>query len=311
MPRILDYDAGIRAVDTAMAGLDELCAAYFVPGDAPAVIETGPATVAGTLVEGLEAMGVGASDVAWLVVTHIHLDHAGGAGDLVAAFPRATVVVHREGARHMADPSKLMASAYRVFGPRLDELFGPLRAVPEERLRAVDDGDVVDLGGGRRLEVIYAPGHARHHMALEDSESGGIFVGDSMGVFVPEAGVLRPATPPPDFDLELALATLARYRERSPRALYLTHFGPAPADRDLLEEAEERLVRFGEIVERGMRETTDLDALAARLEEETREDYAAVAGRPDLLAKFEALNAFRSSAAGYLRYFQTRNASGL
>lgn len=306
MPATHPLAGGIVAIDCEMAGMSELVAAYLVPGEDPAVVETGPATVAATLAEGLASLGVGSGDVAYFVVSHIHLDHAGAAGDLVETFPNATVVVHREGARHLADPGKLMSSAYRVFGPKLDELFGPLKPVPAERLLAVDDGDRVDLGAGRTLEVVYAPGHARHHMAVQDSGSGVLFVGDSMGVYLPEAGVLRPATPPPDFDLELAIASLDRYRERDPAGLYLTHFGPAPAGRDLLSEAKDKLIRFGDIVREAMRTSTDLDFLAARLQERTREEYAAVWERPDLAAKFETLNAFRSSAAGYLRYFQTR-----
>jgi glyoxylase-like metal-dependent hydrolase (beta-lactamase superfamily II) len=293
-----------------MAGMDGLVAAYVVPGaNGAAVIETGPATVAATLTEGLRLLGIGPSDVSYFVGSHIHLDHAGGAGDLVDTFPAATIVVHRQGARHMADPRKLMASAYRVFGPRLDELFGPLRPVPAGRLKAVDDGDRLDLGGGRSLEIVYAPGHARHHMAVQDSKTGVLFVGDSMGVYLPEAGVLRPATPPPDFDLRLALQSLERYRAIDPAGLYLTHFGPAPADRDFLATAAERLVRFGDIVREAMRESEDLDFVTERLIEKTRDDYAVVWNDPQLLAKFESLNAFRSSAAGYLRYFQSTGAS--
>jgi glyoxylase-like metal-dependent hydrolase (beta-lactamase superfamily II) len=305
-----NLDGDLVGIDCRMGGLDGIVAAYVVPGEnGVAVIETGPATVAATLTEALASMGIGPSDVAYFVGSHIHLDHAGGAGDLVDVFPSATIVVHREGARHMVDPAKLMASAYRVFGPRLDELFGPLRPVPADRLRAVDDGDRLDLGRGRSLEIVYAPGHARHHMGVLDSETGVLFVGDSMGVYLPEAGVLRPATPPPDFDLELALKSLERYRSLSPSGLYLTHFGPAPADRDLLAEAAERLVRFGEIVREAMKESEDLDFITDRLVEKTRDDYAVVWNDPELLKKFESLNAFRSSAAGYLRYFQTSGAA--
>lgn len=306
MPNTIPLDGGIVAVDTELAGKTELCAGYLIPGDRPAVFETGPATVAKTLAAGLDELGLDRDDVAYFVCSHIHLDHAGGAGDMVDLFPQAQIVVHSQGARHMADPTKLMASAYRVFGESLDRLFGPLKAVPGDRLRAVDDGDVIDLGRGRRLDVIYAPGHARHHMAVQDSESGVLFVGDSMGVYLPEAGVLRPATPPPDFDLDLAVQTLDRYRERDPSGLYLTHFGPAPSDRDLLEEAREKLIWFGEIVRDEMRSSTDLDVLAQRLEERTASAYAAVLADPAIRDKFESLNAFRSSAAGYLRYFQTR-----
>ena len=308
-PPVLRLDGDIVAIDCLMSGMEGVIAAYVVPGaSGVAVIETGPATVAGTLTEGLASLGIGPGDVSHFVGTHIHLDHAGGAGDLVPEFPSATVVVHREGARHMVDPSKLMASAYRVFGPRLDELFGPLKPVPSDRLLAVDDGDRIELGGGRALDIVYAPGHARHHMAIQDSATGALFVGDSMGVYLPEAGVLRPATPPPDFDLALALASLERYRALSPTALYLSHFGAAPSDRDFLGLAAERLVRFGEIVREAMRESEDLDFVTERLIERTRDDYAVVWNDPALLAKFESLNAFRSSAAGYVRYFQTTGA---
>src|SRR5262249_23092712 len=141
------------------------------------------------------------------------LDHGGASGDIARRFPNADIVVHPEGARHLADPSKLMASAYRVFGDRLDTTFCPLQTGPQKRIPAVGTGNILHLGGGRSLEIVEATGHARHHMAIQDSASGVIFVGDSMGVYLPEAGVLRPATPPPDFDLEIALATLRRYRE--------------------------------------------------------------------------------------------------
>lgn len=306
MAPIIPLAEGIVAIDTEMAGMREVCAAYVIPGERPAVFETGPATVAGALTRGLEQLGLGSRDVASFVVSHIHLDHAGAAGDIARAFPNAEIVCHVEGARHLASPERLMASAYRVFGDRLDELFGPLQPVAPERIRAVDAGDVIDLGGGRHLEVVKALGHARHHMAVQDSQSGVIFVGDSMGVYLPEGDVLRPATPPPDFDLREALATLRRYRERQPTALYLTHFGPAPGDDMLLGEAERRLVQYGEIVERALADTQDLDEIASRLKEETRADYEIVYQNPELEAKFEALNAFRSSAAGYVRYYQRR-----
>lgn len=306
MPRTFELDGDLIAIDCQMAGMDDLVAAFVVPGETVAVIETGPATVARTLTDGLESLGIGPEDVGYFVGSHIHLDHAGGAGDIASVFPKAKIVVHERGARHMVDPEKLMKSAYRVFGERLDELFGPLRPVPEDRLLAVDEGDALDLGRGRELRIYYAPGHAVHHIAVQDSETGALFVGDSMGVYLPEAGVIRPATPPPDFNLPQALATLDRYRELDPSGLYLTHFGKAPSSGDLLARARERLVRFGDIVEAALRESDDLDFLTERLIEETRDDYAEVWADPELTAKFESLNAFKSSAAGYLRYFQTR-----
>ena len=123
---------------------------------------------------------------------------------IASMFPSAEVVVHEKGARHLADPSRLMASARMVYGDALDVLFGELAPVPAARLRTLDDVGAVDLGDGRRLESHYSPGHAKHHVGLLDSLSGDLYVGDAAGVYIPETGDLRPATPPPDFDLDLA-----------------------------------------------------------------------------------------------------------
>ena len=166
----------------------------------------------------LAALGIEPADLATVVVTHIHLDHAGGVGDIASMFPSAEVVVHEKGARHLADPSRLMASARMVYGDALDVLFGELAPVPAARLRTLDDVGAVDLGDGRRLESYYSPGHAKHHVGLLDSLSGDLYVGDAAGVYIPETGDLRPATPPPDFDLEVALASIGEVRLARPVA---------------------------------------------------------------------------------------------
>ncbi len=303
-PPIIRYPDGIIAIDCEMAGHRGLIAAFVIEGPNPVIIETGPATVMPDLTSGLAQLGIGPQDAATFVGTHIHLDHAGAAGDVALAYPSATVAVHSWGAKHMIDPSKLMASSYRVFGDRLDTLFGPLKPVPEARLRAVDEGDTIDVGGGRHLRVLYTPGHARHHITLHDSDTGALFAGDSMGVYLPEAGILRPATPPPDFDLSLALSALDRYRELDPPAIYFSHFGPAPAGRDMIAEARRKLLEYARIIRQAMATSQDLDYLADRLTEATRDEYAEVYKDPVLTARFEALDAFRSSAGGYLRYFQ-------
>ena len=304
MPPIVRYPDGIISIDCEMAGHHGLIAAFVIAGPNPVIVETGPATVMPDLTAGLTELGIGPGDAATFVGTHIHLDHAGAGGDVAAAYPSATIAVHSWGAKHMADPEKLMASAYRVFGDRLDVLFGPLKPVPADRLRALDEGDTIDAGGGRHLRVLYTPGHARHHISLHDSETGALFVGDSMGVYLPEAGILRPATPPPDFDLHLALSALDRYRELDPATIYFSHFGPAPAGRDMIAEARRKLIEHAVIVRDAMRVSDDLDHVTERLIAATADEYAAVHADPELSARFDALNAFRSSAGGYLRYFQ-------
>src|SRR4051794_32919776 len=145
-----------------MGGSDGITAGFLISGDRPALIETGPARVASTIAEGVAAAGLDPADLGWLVVTHIHLDHAGGLGDLVRTFQNATVVVHPAGARHLAEPERLMASSARVYGDLLDSVYGALRPVPGDRILAAEDGRRLDLGG-RSLEILHAPGHARHH----------------------------------------------------------------------------------------------------------------------------------------------------
>ena len=138
-----------------------------------------------------------------MVVTHIHLDHAGGVGDVARSFPEATVYVHPKGARHLADPTRLVDSAARVYGPLLDSLYGRLDPTPAERIHVLEDGETIPVSSNRALVAVDSPGHAKHHVALHDTLSGVLFAGDAVGVKLPDAGVLRPSTPPPDFDLDV------------------------------------------------------------------------------------------------------------
>ena len=176
-------------IDTRMAGYDGITAGYLIRGDRPCLVETGTAPSAPVVRDALAWLGISADDLATVVVTHIHLDHAGGAGDIAAMFPAAQIVVHQRGARHLADPSRLMAGARLVYGNALERLFGVLTPVPAERIVALDDVGTVDLGGGRRLDSHYSPGHAKHHIGLVDSDSGDLYVGDAAGVYLPETGM--------------------------------------------------------------------------------------------------------------------------
>jgi glyoxylase-like metal-dependent hydrolase (beta-lactamase superfamily II) len=285
---------GVIQIDTRLGGHDRLTAGYLVDGPAPVLVETGSRSSVPTLLAALDALGVSADALAAVVVTHIHLDHAGGVGDVAAAFPGAAVYVHELGARHLADPSRLVASAGRVYGDLLDSLYGRLEPTPAERIHVLEDGSQIDVGGGRSLTAVHSPGHAKHHLALHDSGSGLLFVGDAVGVRLPDVGVLRPATPPPDFDLSLAISSLHRFAERRPAALALAHFGvlsDPPAE--TLAEAEEELCRWAEVAERAWRAGDDVEAgLAAAF----GPDHAEVA----------ILNGIHSNAAGLRRWLDHR-----
>lgn len=319
-PRALG--SGVYMIDTAMSGYSGITAAYAILGDRPCLVETGTATSAPVVQEALAGLGVGADDLATIVVTHIHLDHAGGVGDLAAAYPRARVVVQDSGARHLADPSRLMASARRVFGPAMDSLFGELLPTAGERIDTIADVGTVDLGGGRRLEAHHTPGHARHHLGLIDSATGDLYVGDAAGLYIPPEdasvqtglaadggmGTLLPGTPPPDFNLELALSSLSRLDDLRARRLLFSHYGPITAVTDALERAQEELRVWVGIVKdaRGATgaETFDLDHAVAMVRDRTRERYAALLARPEVAAKFEALSSSAANVAGIARWLE-------
>jgi glyoxylase-like metal-dependent hydrolase (beta-lactamase superfamily II) len=252
----------------------------------------------------LSDLGVHAADLASVVVTHIHLDHAGGAGDIAAMYPAAEIVVHQRGARHLADPSRLMASARAVYGDALDRLFGELRPVPASRIRALDDTGAVDLGDGRELSSHYSPGHAKHHVGLLDSLSGDLYVGDAAGVYIPETGDLRPATPPPDFDLETALSSLRTFSALAPSRLLFSHYGPVSDVPATLERSAEELNLWVEYTRAARSAGLDLDHAVAMVAERTRDRYKAFAADadPELTARFERISGAEANVAGIMHW---------
>jgi glyoxylase-like metal-dependent hydrolase (beta-lactamase superfamily II) len=286
--------------------MEQLTAGFLIDGPMPALVETGSQSSVPAVHAALDALGLGPLDLRWIIVTHIHLDHAGGVGELARDFPNATVVVHERGARHLVDPSRLVDSASRVYGPLLDSLYGRMTAVPEDRLIAAGDGYQVDVGNGRSLILVDSPGHAKHHHAVLDDQTGTLLVGDAVGVLLPDLGVLRPATPPPDFDLDLALQSLQRFAELRPERMVLTHYGPVADAQDTLAAAEEMLHGWVDVAERVIEEAADagIDDVAAALAE-------AFALDPDTLPeavreKAEILNGVHSNAAGIVRYLRQR-----
>ncbi len=292
-------------VDTRMGGYSGITSGYLIRGSRPCLVETGTARSAGIVVAALASLGVDASDLASIVVTHIHLDHAGGVGDLAEAFPNATVVVHERGARHLADPSRLMASAHRVFGPDMDRLFGELRPVPQERIATLGDVGVVDLGDGRHLSAFHNPGHASHHVGLVDSQTGDLYTGDAAGVYVPETADVRPATPPPDFDLDLTLSSLARMRAVGATRLLFSHFGPVLDVEDTLDRSAAELHYWVETVAALHAVTPDVDHAIALVRERDRERHPAFYADQERVAKFDELSGVGANVHGIIRWLDS------
>ncbi|GAA0405153.1 MBL fold metallo-hydrolase [Microbispora corallina] len=302
MDNVTPLGGDVYEIDTRMAGYSGITAGYLILGDRPCLVETGTSTSAPVVRDALASLGVGPDDLATVVVTHIHLDHAGGVGDIAGYFPSAEIVVHEKGARHLADPSRLMASAKMVWGDKLDTLFGSLAPTDAARIRALGDTGAIDLGNGRTLASHYSPGHAKHHVGLLDSLTGDLYVGDAAGVYLPETGDLRPATPPPDFDLGVALDSIALFSALGPQRLLFSHYGPVDDVPATLERSAEELRVWVDLTKQARSEGLDLDHAVAMVRDRTRERYAALRADETTAEQFELLSGAPSNVAGIMHW---------
>ena len=299
---------GITSIDTVMAGERQLNAVYLLDAAEPCLVETGPGADHGRLVASLDSLGLGPAHLAHVVVTHIHMDHAGGAGALLGRYPNARLWVHESGAKHLVDPTRLIASTARTYGEaRMRALYGETRPVDANRVRGVVDGDVITLGD-RTLRVVHTPGHASHHVAIHDDRSGAICTGEAIGTYLPWADCYRPALPPPEVDVDAALASIDSMRRRHPTALLTSHFGPAPDPAEAFDRAAERIQVWAddvrEILERdpASQESEIVDALTQR----ARVEFEADAGRAFERERYDVLGSIRMNAQGLSRYWRKR-----
>jgi glyoxylase-like metal-dependent hydrolase (beta-lactamase superfamily II) len=294
-----------KTIDVRMLGVEGVTGAFLVDGARTALVETGPRSCLEHLLAGLE--GAGVDELDWIVVTHVHLDHAGAAGTLARRWPNATVAVHEVGAPHLADPSKLWSSAARIYGDAMEEMWGGIDPVPEERIRVLRDGDRVDLGG-RSLQAVDTPGHAYHHHALFDDATGILFAGDALGVRLQDVGMIRPATPPPEFNLDAALQSIRRIRDLAPSEVWLTHFGPADgAVEDTCEEAMRSLREWEAWVAEARRSATDLDEVTALVRKRVRDALEKDLSE-EQIARLERTTSYRINTWGYMRYMDRKEA---
>ena len=214
-----------------------------------ALIDCGPSSCLGDLRAELNSRGISVQDLNAVLLTHIHLDHAGASGTLVRENPNLQVYVHELGAPHMANPEKLLRSARRLYGDAMDAMLGEFLAVPESNLHILRGGESLKIAG-RELEVAYTPGHASHHVSYFDQSTGIAFVGDTTGLRLAKHAYIAPVTPPPDIDLESWKRSLDEIRRRKPTQLCLTHYGPFNNVNEHLDRSWENLCRWSEKVER-------------------------------------------------------------
>ena len=241
-----------RLIDVMHLGRDRVIGAYEIDG---VIVDPGPSSSMNTLLAGL------AGEPRALLLTHVHLDHAGASGSLVDRFPDLRVYVHESGARHLADPAKLLESATRLYGDDMERLWGEVLPVPAENIVALEGGESVE-----GFRVAYAPGHASHHVVYLHEASGDVYVGDVAGVRIPPLEFTIPPTPPPDIDVEAWERSLDAVAAWDPRRLCLTHFGVAEDPPAQLERARERLHWLA-----GLARDSDRDGFMSRVAAEVDE----------------------------------------
>jgi glyoxylase-like metal-dependent hydrolase (beta-lactamase superfamily II) len=275
-------------------------------GETAALVDPGPTSTITTLREQLALQGLGVQDLHAILLTHIHLDHAGATGSLVQENPRLRVYVHSRGLPHMADPAKLLSSAQRLYGEEMQTLFGEFLAVPAQNLHALEGGEEIPVGS-RNIRVLYTPGHASHHVTYFDPSEQVAFVGDTGGICVEGSSFALPATPPPDIDIELWDKSLDAIAGLRPQRLFLTHFGFANDPQKHIASYRHRLHYWSDITAKILSDNGDETAAMHRFGREVAAD-AAQSLPPEEVEHYNFTGSFHLSWLGLARYHRKRSA---
>ena len=297
----------VSALDLNFLGRSGAIAAGLIEGPRGLVlVDPGPASCLDGLRASLARHGHRLEEVDTILVTHIHLDHAGGVGVLVRSNPRLQVYVHRRGAPHVVDPSKLISSASRLYGDRMGPLWGEIPPVPESNVHALDGGEVLRIGGVE-IFVAYTPGHAVHHVSYFETVGGTAFAGDTGGIRVGEPLLVLPPTPPPDIDLEAWCASLALIRAWEPRRIFIAHFGGFDRPLEHLADLEERLHDVaGTVRSLLLDQTLDDGARRQRFAERMLSIFRERLPDEDWVRRYEAAVPAERGWQGLARYWQKR-----
>jgi glyoxylase-like metal-dependent hydrolase (beta-lactamase superfamily II) len=296
----------VETIDLNFLGTEKVIASFLLlGGNSAAIVETGPTSCLEHLQAGLKANGVSPEDVWEVLLTHIHLDHAGASGHLAGLLPNATFYVHELGYPHLADPSKLVTSATRIYGERMDELWGEARPVPEERLVVLGDGEKVGAAGGR-LVAHNTPGHAYHHLAYLEPDSGSLFAGDVAGIRLPGQSYVRPPTPPPEIDVEAWVRSIENIRKVAPVTLHPTHFGSYEDVDRHLSELEQRLQDWLLFVEGRSHEGASREEISEELRTKGDAEMLAEGADPEESERYDLAGNYEMLTAGILRYVEKR-----
>ncbi|WP_240512007.1 MBL fold metallo-hydrolase [Paludifilum halophilum] len=247
--RLEDLGYGIRLIDGYDLNVPDRTGIYVLEEEELTLVETSTSQSVSYILKGLEELGRSPEEIRNIIVTHIHLDHAGGVGLLLKHCPRARVIVHPRGARHLADPSRLIRGARAVYGSSFDDLFDPVLPVPEDRILVKGEGETLAIGSERTLTFMDTPGHAAHHLSIFDPVSNGVFTGDTVGIRYPQVekwglNLYLPSTSPNQFDPELMRSSIERLRSTGAERIYFGHFGMAVGAKEVYNRVLQELSRF-------------------------------------------------------------------
>ncbi|MDP3879916.1 MAG: MBL fold metallo-hydrolase, partial [Dehalococcoidales bacterium] len=286
----------------------EFGSVYLIDEDKKALIDTGPTPSAGFVLDGLKELGVSPGDIDYIVITHIHLDHGGGAGFLVKNMPEARVLVHQRGARHLVDPSRLVSSALAAQGQVEETTVKNTEVLPiaAERVTAVRDGDTIELGGKQSLRIIEAPGHAPHELCVHESRNNGIFTGDAAGICLGEHKSLTMVNAPPSFDLELSGATIEKLLRLQASRIYYSHFGMTTEVQTKLQWSMDTLYAWNDITSQTLSENRFADA-AERLTARACAALEPLRERWPALYDYMAKHDVPMSIDGFLNYYREKH----
>lgn len=307
MTKVTQLRPGLWQISLPFQEEEEIIGSYLLAGnDELVVIDPGPGSTIGALLEGIHEAGFDPQDLTHILITHVHLDHAGATGSLARINSRLQVYVHNQGMPHLLDTSKLISSAQRIFGERMEHLWGRIEPVSEDQLQALNGGEILNLAG-RRLEIHYTPGHAVHHVVAFDAHSGELFAGDTAGVRLQGIDYVRPPTPPPDLDLEDWSASLDLIKRLRPDILYLGHYGGVRSVPSHIGSLRERLYGWGDFVLQAMNQgKTEEEIIGLLIKQANPELERVTRGFRDVV-RYDIATNYPMTVQGYMRYWSKKH----
>ena len=304
MVDIKEVAENILLIDNELYSIPKWGSVYLINEERKALVDPGPATSVNTVLAGMEKAGVDPGEIDYVIATHIHLDHAGGIGELLKHMPQAKVLVHEKGARHLVNPERLMKSFAFTMGERMMRKTGPVAPIDEKRVVPVSGGEVFKLGEKQSLRLLHTPGHAPHQLCILESRNNGLFSGDAVGISVAEGKVLIPATPPPAFDLELYLSSLQKLMELNASLIYFAHFGVTGKVKESIAIAADKLKAWNTLVSQAFNES-GFEAAFTKIRAQL---YAELepARESESLYQYLADGIVAMNITGFLKYFQDK-----